>query len=150
MDCVLLDAPCSGFGTLRRKPEIKWNRCEGDIAKLALLQAAMLDNAARHVRPGGALVYCVCTTEPEEGEAQADAFLERNPNFRGDSLREFLPEAIIAAITPECSAAAAASVPSLQPHPPRAHELRLFPNTHGVDGFYIARFVRNMEKPKWI
>ncbi|MEZ4464226.1 MAG: 16S rRNA (cytosine(967)-C(5))-methyltransferase RsmB [bacterium] len=83
-DRVLVDAPCSGFGVLRRHPELKWRRTPEDIGRLAELQARILDAAALGVRPGGVLVYSVCTDTPEEGPRQAEAFLERNPLFTRD------------------------------------------------------------------
>ncbi|MEI7932483.1 MAG: RsmB/NOP family class I SAM-dependent RNA methyltransferase [Alphaproteobacteria bacterium] len=72
-DAVLLDAPCSATGTFRRQPEVLWLAKPGEIAKLAMVQARLLDAAARRVRAGGRLVYCVCSLEPEEGEAQASS-----------------------------------------------------------------------------
>jgi 16S rRNA (cytosine967-C5)-methyltransferase len=83
-DAVLLDAPCSATGTFRRHPDVLWATRPGDIVKLAGVQATLLDAAAAKVRPGGRLVYCVCSLEPEEGEAQVDAFLARHPEFRLD------------------------------------------------------------------
>ena len=73
-DFVLLDAPCSGLGTLQRHPEIKWRITEAKIHELAELQKTLLENAASQVRPGGLLTYSVCSTEPEEGEAVIAAF----------------------------------------------------------------------------
>jgi len=80
-DAVLLDAPCSATGTFRRHPDVLWGSRPADIAKLAGVQARMLDAAAVLVRPGGRLVYSVCSLEPEEGEAQISAFLVRHPGF---------------------------------------------------------------------
>ncbi len=80
-DAVLLDAPCSATGTLRRHPDVAWGKREDDLLRLVALQRRLLDKAARLVRPGGRLVYCTCSLEPEEGEAQAEAFLKRNPAF---------------------------------------------------------------------
>jgi 16S rRNA (cytosine967-C5)-methyltransferase len=80
-DAVLLDAPCSATGTIRRHPDVAWTKSEADIARLAGLQARLLDHAAGLVRPGGLLVYCTCSLEPEEGEAQVAAFLARDPRF---------------------------------------------------------------------
>jgi len=78
-DAVLVDAPCSATGTIRRHPDIPWQKHPGDIAKLAALQQRLLDNAARIVRPGGLIVYCTCSLEPEEGEAAVASFLARTP-----------------------------------------------------------------------
>jgi 16S rRNA (cytosine967-C5)-methyltransferase len=80
-DAVLLDAPCSATGTIRRHPDVAWTKAEGDIARLAALQAKLLDHAAGLVRPDGLLVYCTCSLEPEEGEAQIAAFLARETRF---------------------------------------------------------------------
>jgi 16S rRNA (cytosine967-C5)-methyltransferase len=80
-DAVLLDAPCSATGTIRRHPDVAWIKAEADIARLAALQSKLLDRAAGLVRPGGHLVYCTCSLEPEEGEAQIAAFLARDPRF---------------------------------------------------------------------
>jgi len=81
-DAVLLDAPCSATGTIRRHPDVAWTKSEADIARLATLQAKLLDHAAGLVRPGGRLVYCTCSLEPEEGEAQIAAFLARDARYR--------------------------------------------------------------------
>jgi 16S rRNA (cytosine967-C5)-methyltransferase len=80
-DAVLLDAPCSSTGTIRRHPDIPYTKSAKDIAALAGLQARLLDNAAKLVKPGGPLVYSTCSLEPEEGEAQIAAFLTRNEGF---------------------------------------------------------------------
>ena len=80
-DAVLLDAPCSATGTIRRHPDVAWTKTEADIGRLAGLQTRLLDKAARLVRPGGRLVYCTCSLEPEEGERQAEAFARRQPGF---------------------------------------------------------------------
>ncbi|RMF71386.1 MAG: hypothetical protein D6738_14150 [Acidobacteria bacterium] len=78
---VLLDAPCSGTGTLRRRPERRVRVTAGDVARAAALQRALLDGAARLVAPGGRLVYAVCSLEPEEGIEQVRSFLVRHPEF---------------------------------------------------------------------
>jgi len=77
-DAVLLDAPCTATGTIRRNPDLPWNRRPGDLAKLAALQSRLLDRAATLVKPGGLLVYSTCSLEPEEGERQIEALLARN------------------------------------------------------------------------
>jgi 16S rRNA (cytosine967-C5)-methyltransferase len=88
-DRVLLDAPCSGLGVLRRHPEAKWRRTPADAAPLASLQAKLLDALAPRVRPGGVLVYSVCTYTDEEGPAQLARFVAAHPAFTvdGDPLR---------------------------------------------------------------
>ena len=80
-DRVLVDAPCSGLGTIRRDPDIRWRRHEGDLAGFAQAQGALLERAAPLVRPGGRLVYATCSSEPEENEDVVDAFLTRHPEF---------------------------------------------------------------------
>ena len=88
-DAVLLDAPCSGLGTLQRHPEIKWRATETKIHELAALQKRLLDTAASQVQPGGLLTYSVCSTEAEEGEEVIARFQEQHPTFR-DVTRERL------------------------------------------------------------
>lgn len=81
-DAVLLDAPCSATGTIRRHPDVAWTKTPEDRDKLRLLQARLLDAAARLTKPGGRLVYCTCSLEPQEGEEQIAAFLAGNADFR--------------------------------------------------------------------
>jgi len=81
-DCVLVDAPCSGLGTLRRDPDIKWRRQAADLAILAGDQRTMLAHAAAVVAPGGHLVYATCSSEPEENEAVAADFAARSGFIR--------------------------------------------------------------------
>lgn len=80
-DIVLLDAPCSATGTLRRHPEVIWHKKKEDIAELAALQKRMLNRAANWLGAGGKLLYCVCSLQPEEGEEQIENFLSTHPNF---------------------------------------------------------------------
>ena len=80
---VLLDVPCSGLGAIRHKPDIKWNRAESDITeRYPKLQFELLSAAARYVNPGGTLVYCTCTTEPEENEQVVERFLASDKTFK--------------------------------------------------------------------
>jgi len=81
-DAVLVDAPCSSTGTIRRHPDIPWLKSEADLVKLVALQTRLLDRAAALLKPGGTLVYCTCSLEPEEGEDQISALLGRNPALR--------------------------------------------------------------------
>ena len=80
-DRILLDAPCSGTGTLRRNPEIRWRISPADIADLARRQTQLLFNAAQVLKPGGRLVYSTCSVEPDENEAVVQTFLENNERF---------------------------------------------------------------------
>jgi 16S rRNA (cytosine967-C5)-methyltransferase len=130
-DAVLLDAPCSSTGTIRRHPDIPYVKSAKDIEALAALQARLLDNAASLVRPGGKLVYSTCSLEPEEGEAQIAAFLTRNNAF---SLDPIAPG--------ELYGRAEWIEPSgcLRTFP---YELRFdVPEWSGMDGFFAARLVR--------
>jgi 16S rRNA (cytosine967-C5)-methyltransferase len=130
-DAVLLDAPCSSTGTIRRHPDIPYVKSAKDIEALASLQARLLDNAARLVKPGGKLVYSTCSLEPEEGEARIAAFLTRNNAF---SLDPIAPG--------ELYGQADWIEPSgcLRTFP---YELKLdSPEWSGTDGFFAARLVR--------
>jgi len=86
-DRVLVDAPCSGLGILRRNPEAKWYKNETSIGKMAAFQSSILDRVAPRLKPGGVLVYSTCTTEPEENEELIGAFLAGHRDFRIDSQR---------------------------------------------------------------
>ena len=90
-DKVLVDAPCSNTGVLRRRPDARWNWNEEKLAALVKLQAEILDACASRVAPGGALVYSTCSNEPEENEAQVTAFLARHPDFSLEESRESIP-----------------------------------------------------------
>ena len=124
-DAVLLDAPCSATGTFRRHPDVLWVASPKDVASLAAVQARLLDSAARRTAPGGGLVYCVCSLEPEEGEAQVEAFLARHSEF---------------ALEPITAGEAGAPAASLRPD----GTLRILPHQRsgGTDGFYVARLRR--------
>ncbi|GBU16791.1 Ribosomal RNA small subunit methyltransferase B [Methylobacterium jeotgali] len=86
-DAVLLDAPCSATGTIRRHPDVAWTKSEADIGRLVALQERLLDKAADLLKPGGRLVYCTCSLEREEGEEQVARFLDRHPDFALDPVR---------------------------------------------------------------
>jgi 16S rRNA (cytosine967-C5)-methyltransferase len=130
-DAVLVDAPCSSTGTVRRHPDIPWLKSEADLGKLAALQTRLLDQAAALVKPGGTLVYCTCSLEREEGEDQIAALLARNPALRLDPIRaeetggqaEFLN--------------ADGALRTLPCHWPDAE-----PRMAGLDGFYAARILK--------
>jgi 16S rRNA (cytosine967-C5)-methyltransferase len=128
MDAVLLDAPCSGFGVIRRKPEIKWTKTEGDIAEIGAVQRKLLDAVCDLVKPGGALVYSTCTIEREENERQIEAFLQGHPEFALDA--EWPAELLG---TLRLAGAVGADFDG---------RLQLLPQHFGSDGFFIARMVR--------
>jgi 16S rRNA (cytosine967-C5)-methyltransferase len=129
-DVVLLDAPCSATGTFRRHPDVIWGTRPPDIAKLAGVQARLLNAAADRVAPGGRLIYCVCSLEPEEGEGQIAAFLGRHPAFN------------VSRIMPGEGGAPEASTTE-------AGWLRILPHhlEGGLDGFFVARLIRRDEAP---
>jgi 16S rRNA (cytosine967-C5)-methyltransferase len=126
-DAVLLDAPCTATGTYRRNPEALRAVRPADVAKLADVQHRLLDAAAQRVKPGGRLVYCVCSLEREEGETQIIAFLRRNPAFKTVPADPQMVGAPVEALTPE-------------------GWLRILPSMWaekgGVDGFFVARLDR--------
>lgn len=122
LDRVLVDAPCSGFGTLRRNPDLKWRHGAQAIAELAVKQAGILEAAARLLKPGGRLVYATCSILPDENETIADQFTAAHPEFSALSCKELLDAQRIAL---DCG-----------------ERLRLWPHQHGCDGFFAAAFER--------
>ncbi|QHT63997.1 16S rRNA (cytosine(967)-C(5))-methyltransferase RsmB [Paenibacillus lycopersici] len=132
-DLVLLDAPCSGFGVIRRKPEIKWTKSEADVAAIAAMQSKLLDEAAKLVRPGGALVYSTCTIEQDENERQVLKFLSRHESFRLDA---DWPERVLQPL--RTSGIAGEGFGGM---------VQLLPQHFGSDGFFIARLKRLSEQP---
>jgi 16S rRNA (cytosine967-C5)-methyltransferase len=97
-DAVLVDAPCSGLGTIRRDPDVKWRRAESDLPVLAAAQAEMLNALASVVRPGGRLIYSTCSSEPEENDAIVAEFLASHPDFRRATPRHFADQPHLAAL----------------------------------------------------
>lgn len=89
-DAILIDAPCSGLGTVRRDPDIKWKRSPGDLPRFAAAQRQLLARAAPLIRPGGCVVYSTCSSEPEENEQVVGAFLDAHPRFRLDRTHQTL------------------------------------------------------------
>jgi 16S rRNA (cytosine967-C5)-methyltransferase len=128
---VLLDAPCTATGTIRRHPDIPWLKREEDVAALAALQAKMLDRAAALVAQGGTLVFCTCSLEPEEGEAQVAPFLARRPDFALQPLEAGEVAGLSHLVTP---AGTLRTVP--------CHAFGPEPTMQGMDGFFAARFRR--------
>ena len=122
-DAVLLDAPCSATGTFRRHPDVLWAAKPSDVAGLAAVQSKLLDAAVRRLNPGGRLVYCVCSLEPEEGEGQVTGVLARHKD-----------------LTLEPIAAGEGGAPAASVRPDGT--LRILPHhlAGGTDGFYVARF----------
>ena len=130
-DAVLLDAPCAATGTIRRHPDVAWIKRPGDLAPLVKLQAQLLDKATALTRPGGVLVYCACSLEPEEGEAQIAPILRRNPDVRR------LP------IEPqEVGGLAECLTPSGDLRTLPCHLWGDNPRRSGLDGFFAARLIK--------
>ncbi len=118
IDRVLVDAPCSGLGTLRRNPDLKWRQTAEGVAELSRKQHDILKGASRLVKAGGRLVYATCSILPEENEAIVAGFLAAHADFRQVSAQDILAQQGIAL---DCG-----------------ETLRLAPHTHGTDGFYAA------------
>lgn len=121
-DRVIVDAPCSGLGTIRRDPDIRWRRSEIDLLAFAAVQTALLDRAAEVIAAGGRLVYATCSSEPEENEGVVEAFLARHPTFSLLDLRRSTP-------------AVPADVIDAR------GMLRTLPFMHGLEAFFAAAFV---------
>jgi len=117
-DRVLVDAPCSGLGTLRRNPDLKWRQSDAAVDEMVVKQGAILAAAARLVRPGGRLVYATCSLLAEENDAVVDAFLAAQPGFRAVSAESVLEAQGVTLTTGE--------------------RLRLSPDAHDTDGFFAA------------
>jgi 16S rRNA (cytosine967-C5)-methyltransferase len=117
VDRVLVDAPCSGLGTLRRNPDLKWRQSEESVAELTVKQASILDSAAKMVRPGGRVVYATCSLLAAENDAIITAFLETHPEFK---------------LTPACEVLAKQGIELA------GDTLRLLPHQHHTDGFFAA------------
>ncbi|HLU77735.1 MAG TPA: RsmB/NOP family class I SAM-dependent RNA methyltransferase [Burkholderiales bacterium] len=126
LDRVLVDAPCSGLGTLRRNPDLKWRQDERALAELRIKQASILAAAARLVKAGGRLVYATCSFLPEENEEIVADFLATHPSF----------ELVRASVLLE------SQLEEVPAQPDADGFLRLVPNLHGTDGFYAAALVR--------
>ncbi len=126
-DCVLVDAPCSGLGTVRRDPDIKWRRTPRDLVSLAAAEQRLVGHAAEAVRPGGRLVYATCSSEPEENDLVVDAFLAAHGEFRdaGPDVLASMPRG--AHLRPFCDARG---------------RFRTFPHEHGLEAFFAAVLVK--------
>ncbi len=117
---VLVDAPCSGLGVLAKKPDAKWKREPEDLVRLVQTQRAILENAARHVKPGGILVYSTCTTEPEENFSLVTNFLAEHSEFVIDNASQFANPQIVTS----------------------DGYVETFPHRHGMDGSFSVRLKR--------
>lgn len=117
-DRVLADAPCSGLGVLRKKPDIKYFRREEDISELASISRQILDNAGRYLKPGGLLVFSTCTIEPEENEDVVNGFLSEHPEFVLEKIREYKKE--------------------------NSGYFTLYPHKDNSDGFFICKLRKSL------
>lgn len=125
MDYVLIDAPCSGLGLIRRKPEIKWNRVEDDISVLSKLQYDIISNVKDYVKLGGTLVYSTCTIEKDENINLVNRFIDDNPFFKLVSLEEnFEYKEKLETL--------------------KDGYIQLFPHIHQTDGFFIAKMIKEI------
>jgi 16S rRNA (cytosine967-C5)-methyltransferase len=118
---VLIDAPCSGLGVLRKKPDIRWKREPEDIPRLVKQQMSLLENAARLVLPGGVMVYSTCSTEPEENSQLVRSFLAKHPEFTLEDASRFVNKAVVTA----------------------EGFVETFPHRHHIDGSFAARLVKS-------
>jgi 16S rRNA (cytosine967-C5)-methyltransferase len=118
---IIVDAPCSGLGVLRKKPDIKWKRQLEDIPRLVSQQERLLENAAKLLEPGGVLVYSTCTIEPEENEQVVQSFLAKHPEFKIDDPAKFVNKSVV---TPE-------------------GYVNTFPHRHQLDGSFAVRLVKS-------
>jgi 16S rRNA (cytosine967-C5)-methyltransferase len=120
-DRVFVDVPCSGLGTLRRDPDVKWAVTRESLPGLAATQRRILSHAASVVRPGGTVIYATCSSEPDENDEVVDAFLADSPSFAGEAID---PAAGLAELIDERG------------------RLRTTPSRHRLDAFFAARLVR--------
>ena len=118
-DRILVDAPCSGLGTLRSHPEIKWQRDESDIKRLCLLQAKILGNVARHLKGNGVLVYSTCTLSKDENDCMVESFLNEHEEFELEDAARYLPDSAS--------------------HMVRGKYYQALPHRDNTDGFFAAR-----------
>jgi 16S rRNA (cytosine967-C5)-methyltransferase len=123
-DLVLVDAPCSGLGTIRRDPDVRWRRTERDLSVLAEAQREMIAQLATVVRPGGRLVYATCSSEPEENEAVVEGFLAGHADFRRATPALFAGRPELAALLDDRGA------------------LKTLPFRDGLEAFYAATLVK--------
>ncbi|MGJ7529219.1 RsmB/NOP family class I SAM-dependent RNA methyltransferase [Variovorax sp. GB1P17] len=127
IDRVLVDAPCSGLGTLRRNPDLKWRQSLKSVEELTVKQTAILQSAARLVKSGGRLVYATCSVLPEENEAIAEAFAAANPDFEPQDAAELLQGLKVEGFEALCAGGADGR-----------RYVRLWPHRHSTDGFFAA------------
>ena len=131
IDRVIVDAPCSGLGTLRRNPDLKWRQSMQSVQEMAAKQAAILASAARLLKPGGRLVYATCSVLPQENEEIAAAFGAAQPQFQPLPVGELLAQLKVEGAASLCSGGEGGQ-----------QYLRLWPHRHATDGFFAAAWTR--------
>ena len=119
VDLIFADLPCSGLGTLRKKPDIKWKRDSDDIPKIVELQKEIVSNALRFMQKGSVLLYSTCTIEPEENEQVIEWLLKNNPELKLDPAENYLPKEVC-----------------------QDGFMKTYPHIHGIDGAFAARLVK--------
>ena len=122
-DKILIDAPCTGFGVLNKRVDLKWKRTMHDIENMKRLQIQLLESAARVVKPDGIIVYSTCTIDPEENEQVINAFLDKNTGFRLEAPEKNIPNEYLA----------------------DKYFVRTFPHRHNLDGTFAARLRKIMD-----
>lgn len=127
LDRVLVDAPCSGLGTLRRNPDLKWRQSLKAVEEMSVKQTAILDSAAKLLKSGGRLVYATCSLLSQENEAVAQAFSQTHPDFEALSVQTLLTDLKVPEASSLCSLGEEG-----------ATYLRLWPHVHHTDGFFAA------------
>jgi len=125
VDLVCVDVPCSGTGTISKKPDIKWKRERDDIVKLVDSQRKILVSASKLIKSGGAIIYTTCSIEPEENQENIEWFLKNNPDFELESAEKYLPKEIC-----------------------KDGYVQIFPHIHNIDGAFGARLIKKDSKPE--
>jgi len=123
VDCCLVDAPCSGLGLIRRKPDIKWNKDKDDLLKITELQYKILTNSSKYVKKGGILIYSTCTIQREENIDLTDRFLKENPNFTLKGFENLINNNELKKLA-------------------KNGYIELYPNINDTDGFFIAKMIK--------
>jgi 16S rRNA (cytosine967-C5)-methyltransferase len=131
-DGVLVDAPCSATGTIRRHPDVAWLKQESDVAALTALQKRLLQKAVALLKPGGTLVYCTCSLEPEEGEHAVNTLLASESGMRRAPIDASDVAGLTDILTPDGDLR---TLPCHLPHDD--------PRLGGLDGFYAARLIKS-------
>jgi 16S rRNA (cytosine967-C5)-methyltransferase len=132
IDRVIVDAPCSGLGTLRRNPDLKWRQSLQAVQEMAVKQAAILQSASRLLKPGGRLLYATCSLLPQENEAIAQAFSQSNREFSPLPAVQVLSNLKVEGAAGLCSGGESGG-----------DFMRLWPHRHRTDGFFAALWVKN-------